>query len=673
MKKIYTLKLMATSALLFVAINLTAQLETVFEYTGGMQSFTVPADVFSIYVEAWGAQGQALTIEDYDGSVGGLGGYAAGALSVTPGDVLYIFVGGTGVEGEASFNGGGIGGYGTPSDGDAGNAGSGGGASDIRVGGTTLADRVLVAGGGGGGGRDYVNGTCQPCGTGGDGGVGGGIVGGDGDDPWYASSPYINPGSGGSGGSDVAGGAGGDGPEGIDGNPGTLGVGGDGIPGNYSVASGGGGGGYYGGGAGAGANSGSGVAGGGGAGGSSYIGGVIDGETEAGVRSGHGRVIITEYCELLSLTISSDTVCFGFATTITAESLSGGDITWDGGITNGVPFIPEAVGTYTYVATSSDEDDCPATAEIVVLELPEVVANAAPTDVCLGNPLLLYGSGAETYFWDPATIVDGEVIYPDEAGIFNYTVIGFDEFGCGALNEVEVTIHDVPEITATADRTKICLGDAIVFNAEGGESYSWDPDIESGEPVVFDEAGVYTYEVEGEDEFGCENSATIDVEVFDPIEVTYDVSEELFGDDGAINITVTGGMPGYTFDWDNDGTGDYDDDEDLLDVPGGTYVVSVKDESTCEMTLEFTVGTQLSIDDFTNLPIQIFPNPTNDRIQINLEGYFDYTIFTVDGRRIANGSGANSTMVDLSDWAAGTYYVNILRDETIKVYQVVKQ
>lgn len=283
------LKLMLTASVLCGGSNAWAQ--TVFNYTGASQDYIVPPGVVSVQIEAWGGQGQALTIEDYDGSTGGLGGYATGELAVTPGETLTIFVGGAGADGVAGFNGGGLGGVGTPTTGGGGFAGSGGGASDVRAGGTALTDRVIVAGGGGGGGRDYVNGSCVPCGTGGNGGGGGGLTGTDGEDP--AGSGFLNPGAGGEGGTPSAGGAGGDGPEGIDGNPGALGIGGNGIPGSQSVASGGAGGGYYGGGAGAGANNGSGDAGGGGAGGSSYIGGLISGSTTAAQNIGDGRITIT--------------------------------------------------------------------------------------------------------------------------------------------------------------------------------------------------------------------------------------------------------------------------------------------------------------------------------------------------------------------------------------------
>ena len=69
-----------------------------FSYTGAQQTFTVPSGVSTITIQAYGAQGgsNALSV------VGCLGGYATGNPSVTAGNTLYIYVGGTN-----AYNGGG--------------------------------------------------------------------------------------------------------------------------------------------------------------------------------------------------------------------------------------------------------------------------------------------------------------------------------------------------------------------------------------------------------------------------------------------------------------------------------------------------------------------------------------------------------------------------------------
>ncbi|WP_168735899.1 glycine rich domain-containing protein [Cohnella fermenti] len=211
--------------------------DTSFDFTGAVQTFTVPA-TGTYTLELWGAQGGS-----YSGSNGGHGGYSTGQVNLTKGETLYINVGGTTGTGAGGWNGGGS---------TAGVAKGGGGATDIRKGGQALTDRIIVAGGGGGG-------------QAGAGGVGGGTTGGTG---------YKNCcGTVGSGGTQTAGGTGG-------GTSGVLGIGGNGATGSDGLYGGAGGGGYYGGG---GANSDvSLVDDGGGGGGSGYIGGVIGGTTYDG-------------------------------------------------------------------------------------------------------------------------------------------------------------------------------------------------------------------------------------------------------------------------------------------------------------------------------------------------------------------------------------------------------
>ena len=72
-----------------------------FAYTGAVQQYVVPAGVTSVTIESWGAQG---SLNSASTGSGGQGGFASGELTVTPGEVLEIYVGGA-----DGFNGGGEG------------------------------------------------------------------------------------------------------------------------------------------------------------------------------------------------------------------------------------------------------------------------------------------------------------------------------------------------------------------------------------------------------------------------------------------------------------------------------------------------------------------------------------------------------------------------------------
>ena len=233
-----------------------------FGYTGQIEPLTFPANATNIRFEALGAQG---------GKSGGGGGRVTGEFTQVP-EILYITVGGAGGSNAAEpggFNGGGT------SGGSAGVEGSGGGASDIRIG-YSLSSRIVVAGGGGGRGSGLGSG----------GGAGGGFV---------AANGKTGQGSGGLGGTQSAGGLGGATyGDGTSGTAGDWGVGGTGGYGPLHGGGGGGGGYYGGGGGGADADSCCTDAGGGGGGSSytdpSFVANVVHTQ---GVRPGVGQITFT--------------------------------------------------------------------------------------------------------------------------------------------------------------------------------------------------------------------------------------------------------------------------------------------------------------------------------------------------------------------------------------------
>jgi hypothetical protein len=204
-----------------------------FTFTGSVQQFSIPYGVVDdrIHVDLYGASGGS------DG-VYGAPGYGARVLTdlqLLSGTVINIYVGGKPSDTFGGWNGGGnaIPGY---------SASGGGGASDIRINGMGLFNRIVVAGGGGG---YYLGGDCGLQ----KGGNGGGFAGLPGnpstcpecDDATFASGGGANQTSGGG--------------VGLCSDPvcscgtaptrGTLGIGG-----NAARWGGGGGGGYYGGGGG---------------------------------------------------------------------------------------------------------------------------------------------------------------------------------------------------------------------------------------------------------------------------------------------------------------------------------------------------------------------------------------------------------------------------------------
>jgi gliding motility-associated-like protein len=191
--------------ILFPEINAQTQ---IFDYTGVVQTYTVPAGVTCIQVKMWGAGGGGG--DNSNCGNGGGGAYVEGRLPVSPGETLNIIVGQGGAAGIQCCGGGGnngsfimasaFGGGGRGRSDDRG-GGGGGGYSGIFRGTISAANSLAIAAGGGGGGGSGSNGGNGTRYCGGGGAEIGGTGGRGGDRDGCAR------GAGGCGGSPTAGGA----------------------------------------------------------------------------------------------------------------------------------------------------------------------------------------------------------------------------------------------------------------------------------------------------------------------------------------------------------------------------------------------------------------------------------------------------------------------------------
>ena len=253
----------------------TATCTVTYDYTGSLQTFTVPASVTSVVLDLYGAQAGK---HPYYSSAPGLGGHTVGALGVEPGQDLSLLVGQAGAVGggTGTYGGGGPSGW---NNGQAYLASGGGGSFVFTAGGDLLA----AAGGGGGGGDGLAGGAGGGAtGSGADGGVES-FWASYGDTPARGGSQAAG-GGGGRNQSHAAFGAAGSGPA-ANGVPGGGGAGGY-SPYNTYFSGAGGGGGYYGGGGGGAFH--------GGGGGSGYAAPSLTSVSgQSGVQAGNGRLVVS--------------------------------------------------------------------------------------------------------------------------------------------------------------------------------------------------------------------------------------------------------------------------------------------------------------------------------------------------------------------------------------------
>ncbi len=193
------------------------------------------------------------------------------------------------------------------------------------------------------------------------------------------------------------------------------------------------------------------------------------------------------------------------------------------------------------------------------------------------------GQGPYDFFWDNAEMT--EDLNGLESGQYCVTIT--DDRGCEYLECFNVLGKELQIILSATDLNGFgvsCFGEcdgniqSSVNNGVGNLTYAWS----SGESTASISnvcAGVYIVTVT--DGGGQSATALIDLTSPELITVTSESTPPSAGGaaDGRIQITVTGGVPGYLYDW-NDPNGSTT--PNLQNLSAGEYLVVVTDQNGCQ-------------------------------------------------------------------------------------------
>jgi gliding motility-associated-like protein len=359
----------------------------------------------------------------------------------------------------------------------------------------------------------------------------------------------------------------------------------------------------------------------------------------------------------------SNISCFGLNDGSIDVTIGGGapgyTYAWNTGSSNedlnGLP-----AGTYTVTAT--DINNCTISGTITLIQPPALTQGiSANTFIggwnisCFGlsdgstDVTISGGSPTYTYAWSTGSTNEDLSGLP----IGTYTVTATDINGCTI--SASITLIQPPVITSSASTFDVlCFGNStgsidVTFNGgTPGYTFAWDGG-QSTEDLVNIPAGTYT--VTATDQNGCtlSLSATI-LQPADTVIIDGVISNVncFNGSDGAIDISVIGGTPGYSYQWSNGAT-----TEDIGSLIAGTYTVTVTDASGCSYTnnIDFIVMQPQS-------PLQITGVVTNVSCFGGVNGGIDITV--TGGTQPYNYIWSNgATSEDLTDILAGEYTVTV--------------
>ncbi len=314
---------------------------------------------------------------------------------------------------------------------------------------------------------------------------------------------------------------------------------------------------------------------------------------------------------------------------------------------------PEGLAVGTYCVTVTDANGCTKTTCATVTQPAVLTLNVVPAAVsCNGgangaiNLTVTGGTPDYTYLWNNGATTQDLSGVP--AGTYCVTVTDLN----GCTKTTCATITQPAALTASAVATDdACFQQAngdVDLTVAGGAApyiYLWSNGAAT-QDLVNVAAGTYCVTVT--DANGCTASTCVTVLENPEIILSTVVTNVLCngGTNGAVNLTVNGGSPGYTYQWSNGAT-----TQNLNNVPAGTYCVTVTDASGCTRTTCATVSQPAAI----TLTSQV----TNVSCSGGNNGAVDLTVTGGTQPYSYSWTPGGATTQDISNLTAGSYTVTV--------------
>jgi hypothetical protein len=212
--------------------------------------------------------------------------------------------------------------------------------------------------------------------------------------------------------------------------------------------------------------------------------------------------------------------------------------------------------------------------ENILLCTPQNITLDATYSPCFGC-IYNWSNGATT-----ATIT----VTPNP-GLTNYTVTVTDAGGASQVDEVTISLSNPFSLNTTQQNLACYEANTgsidLTVNGAGTYSYIWttgatNPDIQN---LSF---GSYTVTVTNS--LFCTETKTVTITAPPALATNSTLTEiDCYGELGSIDISISGGMPGYTYLWSNGATS-----QDLVNLPEGDYTITISDQNNCNKSLSFS-------------------------------------------------------------------------------------
>ncbi len=317
-----------------------------------------------------------------------------------------------------------------------------------------------------------------------------------------------------------------------------------------------------------------------------------------------------------------------------------------------VTFGDLPAGTYPY--TISDANGCSKTGSVTITQPPSLSISITKTDVKCnggsdGTATITATAGTPAYSFKLGTTTNGTGSFTGlAAGTYIFTVT--DANTCSKTGSV--TVSQPPPLSISSSKTDVKCnggsdGTATITATAGTPAYSFKLGTTMNGTGSFTGLAAGTYIFTVTDANTCSKTGSVTIGQPLALSLSRTVTNVLCNgaSTGAINLTVTGGTPGYTYAWSNGAV-----TEDLTNIAAGTYVVTATDAAGCSNTISTPIAQ----------PPALNLNKTTTNVLCNgaSTGAIDLSVTGGTlGYTYAWSNGATSQ--DLTNIAAGTYTATV--------------